>query len=82
MVASDTELTPVDMPPDRPLMRSDLSMVYLQLDGVRKAVHSIEQLAVEHYSQVKAARKEARSIAALCVACAIWCFGCAVAVYR
>jgi hypothetical protein len=66
---SDDDFTPID----RPLMRSDL-------DGVRRAMHNLEQLAVRHYSEATATRREGRVLAIVCVACAVFSFGCAMAV--
>lgn len=62
------EVTPID----RPLMRSDL-------DAVRIAVQNIQQLAVQHYSEATAARREGRLLAVVCVGSAIFSFGCAMA---
>ncbi len=64
---SDSDVTPID----RPLMRSDI-------DGVKRAMHSLEQLAVRHYSEATATRREGRILTAVCVGSALFSFGCAL----
>lgn len=78
---SDADKTPVDFA-DRPLMRSDLSMVLIQLDGMRKAVRGIEQLAIQHYTEATATRKEGRALGVVCVASAIVCIGCSLGLLK
>ncbi len=64
---SESDVTPID----RPLMRSDL-------DGVRRAMHNLEQLAVRHYTEATATRRETRVLTAVCVVSAVFSAGCAL----
>ncbi len=61
------EVTPID----RPLMRSDL-------DAVRVAVHNVQQLAVRHYNEATATRRESRLLAIICVFSACVSLGCSL----
>ncbi len=70
---SDADVTPIDSP----LMRSDLRMVRIELEGVRKAMRGLEQLAVNHYNEATATRRETRILTFVCVASAIVSLSCA-----
>ncbi len=71
---SDADVTPVDSP----LMRSDLRMVRIELEGVRKAMRALEQLAVNHYNEATATRRETRILTAICLISAVVSLGCSL----
>lgn len=70
----DTDVTPIE----RPLLRSDLHMVRIELEGVKQAMRAIQQLSLAHYSQASATRREGRILSFVCIASAIISLGCAM----